>query len=251
MRLYLGNCFDIMSELPNRSIDMVLCDLPYGVTDCEWDKTMPVQLLWDAYERILKPNANIVLFGAQPFSSDLVKSRRAWFSHVWYWKKDGATGHLLAKKQPMRNIEDILVFRNPIRKNNEAYTYNPQGLKDYHRLKAETGVNNQVYRKVVPKQYVQTKTGYPKQLLEFKREKNRVHSTQKPVALLEYLIRTYSNRGELILDHCMGSGLSGVACINTSRDFIGIELNPHWFSVAQARIMEADGQQENQQLYGS
>lgn len=325
-KLYKGDCLEIMSKLPEKSVDLILCDLPYGVTECKWDSVIPFESLWAEYKRVLKMGGTAVLFGNQPFTSQLINSNLNDFSHIWYWKKNYATGHLLAKYQPLRDIEEICVFRcNSPAKNNEGqhenlrnyffdelkksglkrkdinkilncqmsshyftrgqqfeipseekyktlqtetgffqrpfediraeyqagkvessnqHTYNPQGVTDMEKpkIKVETENNrNKFYPGVKPKIYKQTKTGYPKNLLEITGvtvDKNRLHPTQKPVELLEYLIKTYSNEGETVLDNCMGSGSTGVACKNTNRNFIGIELDEKYFNIACNRLEE-------------
>ena len=323
-KLYKGDCLEIMPKLPEKSVDLILCDLPYGVTECKWDSVIPFEPLWAEYKRVLKMGGTAVLFGNQPFTSQLINSNLNDFLHIWYWKKNYATGHLLAKYQPLRNIEEICVFRcNSPTKNNEGlhenlrkyffdelkksglkrkdidkilnckmsshyftrgqqfeipseekyktlqaetgffqrpfediraeylgekskssnqHTYNPQGVTDMEkpRLKNEKNAGN-IYAGVKPKIYKQTKTGYPKNLLEIKGvtvDKNRLHPTQKPVELLEYLIKTYSNEGETVLDNCMGSGSTGVAYKNTNRNFIGIELDEKYFNIACNRLEE-------------
>ena len=325
-KLYKGDCLEIMSKLPEKSVDLILCDLPYGVTECKWDSVIPFESLWAEYKRVLKMGGTAVLFGNQPFTSQLINSNLNDFSHIWYWKKNYATGHLLAKYQPLRNIEEICVFRcNSPAKNNEGqhenlrnyffdelkksglkrkdidkilncqmsshyftwgqqfeipseekyktlqtetgffqrpfeeiqteyqggkvessnqHTYNPQGVTDMEKpkIKVETENNrNKFYPGVKPKIYKQTKTGYPKNLLEITGvtvDKNRLHPTQKPVELLEYLIKTYSNEGDTVLDNCMGSGSTGIACKNTNRNFIGIELDEKYFNIACNRLEE-------------
>lgn len=223
-----------MKEIPNGSIDLILCDLPYGTTDCKWDTIIPFDALWEQYHRIAKTNAAVVLFSAQPFTTKLIHSNLKNFKYCWYWKKANVTGGIFCKYQPMRCIEDICVFYR------KMPTYNPQGLK---RLDApiihKPQKNGQVLReKKNPS--VQTHTGYPKHILEFSGvnvgSKERFHPTQKPVDLLEYLIKTYTNSGETVLDNCMGSGSTGVAAMNTGRKFIGIEQDEKYFEIAKQRI---------------
>lgn len=234
MKLYKGDCLEIMKGIPDNSIDLILCDLPYGTTDCKWDVIISFEKLWEQYNRITKQNAAVVLFSAQPFTTKLIQSNLKDFKYCWYWKKNNVTGGIFCKYQPMRCIEDICVFYN------KMPTYNPQGIKKLTQIKInqpqETG---QVYRKK-KNPSVQTHTGYPKHILEFGNvtTAKRLHPTQKPVELLEYLIKTYTNESDTVLDNCMGSGSTGVACVNTNRKFIGIELDKKYFNIAKERISE-------------
>ena len=318
--LYCGDCLEEMRNIPNKSVDLILCDLPYGFTDCEWDKIIPFEPLWKEYKRVLKIRGIVVLFGNQPFTSSIINSNLSDYSHMWYWKKNYTTGSLLAKQQPLRCIEDIVVFKcNDVYNNNADmhkglrnyfygelaksglkqsdihkvlgnymhrhyfcragqfniptaenykklqttgffnrpyadivaeykaeqesinadYTYNPQGIKPCSAICRPKVKNSSVYGKAATHDYIQTATGYPTNILEIKGVTvgvGRLHPTQKPVELLEYLIRTYSNEGETVLDNCMGSGSTGVACIKTNRNFIGIELDKDYFEIAKDRI---------------
>lgn len=242
IELMHGDCLEIMQEIPEKSIDLILCDLPYGTANCTWDVVIPFDELWKQYERIIKDNGAIVLFAAQPFTARLIMSNKKRFRYCWYWKKNNKTGFTFAKVQPMRCIEEICVFYK------KAPTYNPQGLIELKTPKKRRGKDagkDYVYRRnsFLP-EYTQKYTNYPTHLLEFKNEaasnKNRLHPTQKPVALLEYLINTYTNEGDRVLDNCMGSGSTGVACINTKRRFYGIEKNENFFSIAKKRITERE-----------
>ena len=229
-----------MKNFPDASVDTIICDPPYGFTDCKWDSVIPLDELWKEYRRIVKPKGNCILFGNQPFTARLIMSNVREYSHMWYWRKTAPTGHLNAKRQPLRIVEDVTVFILN-RYGNTRATYNPQGLKDCHIEQIEAGENG-IYRRVPPKRYTQTKTGYPRNILEFSSlalSANRLHPTQKPVDLLEYLVNTYSNPGELVLDNCMGSGSTGVACANTGRRFIGIEKEQKYFGIASERIADA------------
>lgn len=234
MQLFSGDCLDVMKSIPDASVDMVFCDLPYGVTARNaWDTIIPFNLLWSAYERVVKESGAMVFTATQPFASSLVMSKPEWFKYEWIWEKEYGTGFLNAKKQPLRSHEQILVFYrkqssyNPVMGEGKPYTckqgghgtnYNDRGTKTHEVVTANDG------------------TRYPKTVLEFSRDKDKVHPTQKPVALMEYLIRTYSNPGEIVLDNCMGSGTTGVACVNTGRDFIGIEKDLKYFEIAKSRI---------------
>lgn len=233
MLLLNGECLELMQDIPDKSIDMILCDLPYGTTACKWDSVIPFEPLWKQYNRIIKSNGAIVLFSAQPFTTKLIQSNFKKFRYCWYWKKHNATGGIFARVQPMRCIEDICVFYS------KMPTYNPQGIKRLDNPIISNPKRNSITReKKNPS--LQTHTGYPKHLLEFKGVTNdRVHPTQKPTPLLEYLIKTYTNKGEVVLDNCMGVGSTGVACVNTDRDFIGIELDRNYFDIAKERIDNA------------
>jgi site-specific DNA-methyltransferase (adenine-specific) len=224
------DCLKGMQLLEEKSIDMILCDLPYGVTDCKWDSIIPLNLLWEQYNRIIKDNGAIVLFAVQPFTTKLIHSNKKYFRYCWYWKKNNVTGGTFAKVQPMRCVEDICVFYK------KMPAYNPQGL-----VKLEKPIINKVNDKTDVYTYegkysVQKYTNYPKHLIEFKRDKERLHPTQKPVALCEYLIKTYTNAGDLVLDNCAGSGTTLKACKNTKRNFIGFEMDKHYYNVALERL---------------
>ncbi len=229
MKLYNGDCLEIMKDVSENSVDMILCDLPYGTTECKWDSIIPFDELWGHYWRIARDNAAIVLFSAQPFTTALIKSELRHYRYNWYWKKNNATGALFCKYQPMRCIEDICVFYK------KMPTYNPQGLTKLAKPIIHKPKKGEVYaEKKNPS--LQEYKNYPKHLLEFERDKEHLHPTQKPVSLLEYLIKTYTNEGETVLDNCMGSGSTGVACMNTSRRFIGIEKEEKYFNIARERI---------------
>ena len=321
--LRCGDCLELMKDIPDKSIDMILCDLPYGTTACKWDVIIPFEPLWEQYKRILKLDGTIVLFGSQPFTSELIHSNINWFSHNWVWEKEQGTNQLLCKIQPLKIHEDIIVFSRPdnydlnnfkelrnifknimfeIGKNKKNIIEDlGQGLdhcfrvdslqwslpteKNYNKMIEFYSLKNVPKYDFLKKMYEkdfkgrnkvynpQMKTGnpyimkrnkrieynpitdnymkridtinkgerYPTTIIKFNRElKNRFHPTQKPVALLEYLIKTYTNEGDLVLDNCMGSGSTGVACKNTNRSFIGIELDENYFKIAKERIEKSD-----------
>lgn len=310
-----------MKEIPDRSVDLILCDLPYGVTDCKWDSVLPFGPLWAEYRRVLKPCGTAVLFAAQPFTTALINSNRTGFRYCWYWKKNNVTGAPFAKVQPMRCIEDICVFytspttdnagrhealraymfdqlaasglkRSGINKllgnsmsshyftygqqfaipsaenwaklqstgffqrdyaeiraeweadlggpSGHVRTYNPQGLVKLEKPRKRIPRPEGVYGAFGGEGHAQIYTNYPKHLLEFPNDaadnRKRLHPTQKPVALLEYLVKTYTNPGDVVLDNCMGSGSTGVACVNTGRRFVGMELDADYFDIARKRI---------------
>ena len=231
-KIFNGDCLDIMpKEIGDKSVDLILCDLPYGTTDNEWDIILPFDELWREYNRIIKDNGAIVLFSQMPFGAYLINSNKKNFRYEWIWEKEGVTGFLNAKKCPLKKHENILVFYK------QLPTYNPQGLrlldKPLHRKKREKSCPN--YKMTKERAYTQTHTNYPTDILQFSRDKG-LHPTQKPVKLLEYLIKTYTHEGELVLDNCMGSGSTGEACLNTSRRFIGIEKDEIFFKVAKERL---------------
>ena len=230
MRLMQGDCLELMAGIPDGSVDMVLCDLPYGTTRNKWDAVIPFEPLWAHYKRIVKDNGAIVLFSQQPFTSALIVSNMPMFRYEWIWRKSAASGFLNAKKMPLKAHENVCVFYKRLP------TYNPQ-MTEGKPYTATAGRASENYRKGIGGAVtVNTGFRYPFDVFLFKRDKDRLHPTQKPVPLLEYLIKTYTNEGETVLDNCMGSGSTGVACVNTGRDFIGIELDPEYFKIAEERI---------------
>ena len=236
----MGIVFELMKGIPDKSIDMILCDLPYGTTDCKWDSIIPFEPLWEQYNRIIKDNGAIVLFGNEPFTSTLICSNLKGFKYRWDWNKKIPSGMGYAKYRPMQQVEDICVFT----KNGEKTKYNPQMIKRDKPIKSggntiRAGVYDGFKCMGTGKEYKKTyEYKNPTTLIEFdKVRKGSLHPTQKPVALLEYLIKTYTNEGETVLDNCMGSGSTGVACLNTNRKFIGIELDDDYFNIAKNRIM--------------
>lgn len=237
-KLELGDCMQVMQTVKDDSIDMILCDLPYGTTKCSWDSVIPVVPLWRTYKRVIKPYGVIVLFAVQPFTTRLISSNQKDFCYCWYWHKNNKTGGILCKRQPMRCIEDICVF---IPGKRAKSTYNPQGLKVLNNPRIhQAAKSSNIYNFCNKNPSIQRYTNYPCHLLEFKGVgSKRMHPTQKPVELLEYLINTYTNTGDTVLDNCMGSGSTGVACINTDRNFVGIEQDEKYYNIAKKRIEEA------------
>ncbi len=234
MKLYNGDCLMQMLTIPDKSIDMVLCDLPYGTTNSNWDLIIPLDLLWVEFKRISKDNTAIVLFAQTPFDKTLGCSNLDWLKYEWIWEKSMATGHLNSAKMPMKAHENILVFYKnlPI--------YNPQKTDG----KPYKGMGGKSKEDIYGKFGTERKgsldgTRFPRSVLRFDNEIDRVHPTQKPVALCEYLIRTYTNEHAVVLDCCMGSGTTGIAAVNTNRDFIGIEKELEYFEIAKTRINEA------------
>ena len=233
-----GDCLDIMKDIPDKSIDAIICDLPYGTTACKWDNVIPFEPLWEQYKRIIKDNGAIVLFGSQPFTSALVMSNPKMFKYEIIWEKDKATGFFLAKKQPMKAHENICVFYK------KQPTYNPQkttGHKPANKTKGIPKNKSEHFERYSNENGGQTDR-YPrsvKYINGVNSSHGQFHPTQKPVPLLEYLIKTYTNEGETVLDNTMGSGSTGEACVNTNRNFIGIELDTGYFEIAKKRINQA------------
>ncbi len=237
-KMIQGDCIVEMKNIPDKSIDMILCDLPYGTTACKWDTVIPFVSLWEQYKRIIKDNGAIVLTASQPFTSALVMSNIKWFRYEWIWDKAKGSNPLLSKKQPMKSHENILVFSK------SQTRYNPQMTEGKPYLIPKTGGNrtNSITNAKDSKDF-QQKTDPTKRFpLTIQKYSihcgSKVHPTQKPVSLFEYLIKTYTNEGDLVLDNCMGSGTTGVACKNLNRNFIGIELDSEYFKIAESRIKE-------------
>ena len=235
--LMLGNCLERMKEIETGTVDMILCDLPYGTTCCSWDAVIPFEPLWAEYERVIKENGAVVLFGAEPFSSHLRLSNLQNFKYDIVWDKVKGVGFLNAKKQPMRNHEIVSVFYK------KQCTYNPQKTTGHKLKKSSRGKHLQtdVYGQMNNDYTYESTERYPRSIQVFSTDtqKSSFHPTQKPVALCEYLIRTYTNEGETVLDNTMGSGTTGVACVNTGRHFIGIEKEQKYFEIAKERIAQA------------
>ena len=232
VKLIHGDCLEVMKSIPDGSVDLILCDLPYGTTQNKWDSIIPFKDLWDSYNRICR--GMIVLTAAQPFTSALIMSNQKDFKYTWVWDKALSSGFLNAKKQPLRQTEDVVVF-------GKGKTYNPiMEVRGKPRNKGGRGKSRMSdnYGKYGDSVSVNNEY-YPTNLLRISNavRKGRQHPTQKPVALMEYLIRTYTNEGDTVLDNCMGSGTTGVACINTGRRFIGIEKDDKYFEIAKNRIL--------------
>lgn len=248
INLMQGDCLQLMQGIPDNSVDMVLCDLPYGTTRCKWDCAIPFEPLWKEYNRVTKSNAAICLFAQAPFDKVLACSNLENFRHEWVWVKGGrSTGFLNASRMPLKCHENILVFYRKLP------TYNPQ-MRDRdlagNPIQEKAGyvrhnlqIKNSCYNKVTPPHVEKPKgkTRMPIDVINFPMSDGErgLHSTQKPVCLCEYLIKTYTNEGDTVLDNCMGSGSTGVACVNTSRNFIGMELDADYFNMAKKRIYEA------------
>ena len=241
MKLYNGDCLEVMKSIPNKSIDAIITDPPYGTTACKWDSVIPFEPMWEQLNRIIKDNGAIVLFGSEPFSSALRMSNINNYKYDWVWYKNTQVGIGLVNKQPMRSFESIIVFYK------KQCLFNAIKMKSRHGRKITQKNGSSILKKNgehysfrysgdrTLKEYV-----YPRNVIDIKAVGNqnskRIHPTQKPVALMEYLIKTYTNELETVLDFTMGSGTTGVACCNTNRDFIGIELDKEYFKIAQDRI---------------
>jgi site-specific DNA-methyltransferase (adenine-specific) len=234
-----------MREIPDGSVDMILCDLPYGTTACAWDTIIPFEPLWEQYERVIKDNGAIVLTACQPFTSALVMSNAKLFRYEWCWKKN-PVGFLNAKRMPLKDKEDVCVFYKKLP------TYNPQGVVRVDLVVA----NGRSLRERIGEKGLATHNGgrlrgahkqeytnYPRQVITFQQDGDGLHPTQKPVALFEYLIKTYTNEGETVLDNCIGSGTTAIACMNTDRNFIGIEKEKKYFDIANERVASHTVQQ--------
>jgi site-specific DNA-methyltransferase (adenine-specific) len=239
MRLMQGDCLELMASIPDGSVDMVLCDLPYGTTRCKWDSVIPFEPLWAHYKRIVKDNGAIVLFSAEPFTSALIMSNPKMFRYDLIWRKKQGTDFLNANRKPLRAHENVCVFYKAQPTYNKQWWFSKPYKQSSHQ--GEPKVYGEVKDR---KRLRQSKDGRrnPLTVLDFGAETGK-HPTQKPVPLLEYLIKTYTNEGETVLDNCMGSGSTGVACVNTGRRFIGIELDPDYFNIAEGRIKDAAAQE--------
>lgn len=243
IQLYNGDCLEVMRDIPDQSVDMILCDLPYGTTQNRWDSIIPLDDLWGQYKRVIRPGAAVVLFCQVPFSIKLGASNLEWLRYEWIWQKANPTGFLNANRAPMKEHENILVFCE------KAPPYNPQRTPSAKKngMSGSGSSNYGKYRnkRDNPNNYgnfddgvESTNKGYsmPKDILFWASDPDKVHPTQKPVGLCEYLIRTYTDEGMTVLDNCMGSGTTGVASVRTGRSFVGIELDPEYFRIASDRI---------------
>ena len=231
MTLLQGDCLELMKQVPDKSIDLILCDLPYGTTKCKWDTIIPFDKLWEQYNRIIKDNGAIVLFGNEPFSSQLRLSNLKNYKYDWVWDKKRGSNFATVKIRPFNSFENIMVFYK------KQPTYNPQMWKSTPYTCKQGYVGEAKQTGLHRDDVITINNGdrYPLTILSFSKETG-LHPTQKPVALLEYLIKTYTNEGETVLDNCMGSGSTGVACKNTNREFIGMELDENYYKVACERL---------------
>lgn len=248
--LHKGDCLELMEIIPDESVDMILCDLPYGTTGSKWDSTIPAGKLWSAYRRLISPHGVIVLFGTEPFATCMRYEALDLYKYDWIWHKTTVTGFAHARNMPLRDYENIMVFSkasighaSKLGRNRMPYT--PQGLTDCHQVdlshKKTTVLHSGTFANTEEKYYVREQTNFPRMVLDFKKnpKDTKYHVNAKPVPLLEYLVKTYTKAGNTVLDNCMGSGSAGVACVNTERNFIGIELDERYFKIAEQRIAEA------------
>jgi len=236
-----GDCLEVMKEIPDKSVDMILCDLPYGTTACKWDTIIPFEPLWEQYERIIKDNGAIVLFGSQPFTSQLINSNLKLFKYCLVWEKERPSNPALAKNQFMKWHEDICIFG----KNKTKFNPQMEIRKEKNKRNNKLGIthNSDVYGNFKLQQgNGMADFKYPSSVLKFNVQRG-LHPTQKPVALFEYLIKTYTQPGEIVLDNCIGSGTTAVAALNTGRFFIGIEKEPKYVEIARKRVEQAQAQQ--------
>lgn len=230
-QIFRGDCLEIMPHIPDQSVDMILSDLPYGTTAEAWDHVIPMDKLWNEYKRIIKSGGVILLTAQNPFASDLIQSNRKMFRYNWVWEKSNVVGFLNSKKMPMRKHEQVLVFYKKLP------TYNPQGLTKLKNPTWRRRPKMAVYSRGM-KPSLKTHTNYPHDIIHFDNPPQSQHPTQKPVALFEYLIKTYTNAGMLVLDNCAGSGTTGIACLNLDRKFILIEKEKSFYEMIKNRIRE-------------
>lgn len=241
--LYHGDCLDILPTLEAQSVDAVICDPPYGTTACKWDSVIPFEPMWAGIKRVLKPRGACVLFGSQPFTSALVMSNPKWFKYTWVWERGTPGNYLNANYQPLISHEDIATFSLgntcPAGKLN-AMMYNPQGVQAYNKeTRRSSGGKTYARTGSIGLVNIQQYTNHPRTVLRFADDSPRIHPTQKPLALLEYLVRTYTNEGDTVLDFTFGSGTTGAACGNLGRRFVGIEKDAEYFRLGSERIATA------------
>lgn len=239
-KIYNEDCLEGMKNIEDKSVDMILCDLPYGTTECTFDTIIPIEPLWKQYNRIIKDNGVIILFGSQPFTTKLINSNIDMFKFEYIWVKTRPTGFGNANYRPMKKHENIVVFSKGGASSNSKIhmTYNPQELIEKARKVKRTSRGIQGERPNQTDEYISKYTNYPTSILEFSSEGKTIHPTQKPISLLEYLIKTYTNENETVLDNCIGSGSTAIACINTNRNYIGFEMDNTYYELANKRIEE-------------
>lgn len=231
-KILLGDCLELMKDIPTGSIDMILCDLPYGTTACKWDEIIPLVKMWEEYTRIIKDNGAIVLTAAQPFTTKLISSNMKIYRYNFVWEKPQGVDPFMAKKRPLNNIEDVAVFYKKQPVYNPQYTEGKPYKVERDKKPREYEITNAQMKPTIT---VNEGKRLPKRILKFNQERG-LHPTQKPTALFEYLIRTYTNEGETVLDNCIGSGTTAIAAINTGRNYIGIEMDEGYYDIANERI---------------
>lgn len=238
INLMHGDCLEKMKDIESGSIDMILTDPPYGTTACKWDSIIPLEPMWEQLKRITKPSGAIVMTASQPFTTTLISSNIEMFKYCWVWQKNKASNHINAPFQPLKTHEDIVVFSKKASTHSKSgvMSYYPQGIIYVNKVQNRKGKKSETYNTCPNKRTVQKKSNYPKTLINFSGATKPIHPTQKPVELMEYLIKTYTNENETVLDFTMGSGSTGVACKNLNRKFIGIELDENYFNIAKKRI---------------
>lgn len=240
-KIHQGDCLDLMHWIKDKSVDMILCDLPYGTTECKWDNIINLEILWKQYKRIITDSGIIALTCTEPFSSSLLKYGKDIFKYDWIWIKSNSTGFLNAKVRPMRKHENILIFsKSPITSTSNKTIYNPQGLIPTKKIKKN--FNTESFGKRKSREngstYLQKMTNYPTTILEFGYDKEKLHPTQKPLSLGRYLVKTYTNKGDLVLDNCCGSGSFPLSAKIENRNFIGIELDEKYCKIANERLKQ-------------
>ncbi len=254
MKLLYGDCLELMKDIPDKSVDMILCDLPYGTTACKWDNVIPFEPMWEQLNRVIKDNGAIVLFGSEPFSSYLRMSNIKYYKYDWIWDKERGYGFANANKMPMKSHEIISIFYkklpvyNPQKTKGKPYKTNGGMRKNSIKTLSGDKIQNHNRSNIVSFYRSETTNNgdrFPLSIIKFKRDNDKHHPTQKPVSLLEYLIKTYTLENETVLDFTMGSGSTGVACVNTNRNFIGIELDEKYFEIAKDRIEQAEKDKES------
>jgi site-specific DNA-methyltransferase (adenine-specific) len=236
-KISLGDCLELLPNIEDKSIDMILCDLPYAVTNCHWDSLIDLDALWSEYKRVIKDNGAIVFTAIQPFTSRLINSNPSWFKYSWVWEKSKATGFLNAKKRPLVAHEDVLVFYK------KQPTYNPQFTigESYNKGVRKKQTSNDVYKSFEQAEVKSEGKRYPRSVQYFKTaesEGETFHKSQKPLSLFEYLIKTYTIEGETVLDNCIGSGTTALACVNNKRNFIGFEKESEYHLIANSRLQK-------------
>ncbi len=243
-----GDCLEVMRGIPDKSVDMILCDLPYGTTACKWDTVIPFEPLWAHYRRLIKDNGAIVLMASQPFTTSLIASNMTMFKYCWVWEKTKAANFPNAPNMPLKLHEDICVFSLGTCANgsSQRMTYNPQGVRSVNKIRERPQKYEGEHNYKRPSHQLKRKINiesYPSSIIKISSEHNPPHPTQKPVALFEYLIATYTQPGEIVLDNCIGSGTTAIAALNTGRFFIGIEKEPQYVEIARKRLEQAQAQQ--------